>query len=107
MVNTLDVCARASPAYEDIRLRPRCKSDEVVRRKKSKTVEWTMKNSVFAAYQLDTAKHLQQAFQSDYKRTKIARNVEKIKNEDEKTKVGMRALLLQGSCPRRVLMMNG
>jgi hypothetical protein len=86
VVNVMDIQPRLNVAYEEIKLRPRSKMNEtVVKKKNLGNLEWTMKNSVFAAYQLDTKQHLEKAFQSDYQKTKVGRNVEKLSDENEKT----------------------
>jgi len=84
LVNVMDVKPRLNVAHEEIKLRPRSKNNETVVMKKKRKLEWTMKNSVFAAYQLDTKQHLEQAFESDYKKTKTGRSIEKLKDLDEK-----------------------
>ena len=85
VVNVMDIKPRLNAAHEEIKLRPRSKMNDTVVKKKNKgNQEWTMKNSVFAAYQLDTKQHLEQAFQSDYRKTKTGRNIEKLSDEDEK-----------------------
>ena len=83
-VNRLTVLTRAG-LEEEIRLRPRTKANEpVAPKKKNMKQDWTLKNSVFAAYVQDTKKHVKQAFESDYNRSKARKLENKMQDLDEK-----------------------
>ncbi|GMH84500.1 hypothetical protein TrVE_jg8017 [Triparma verrucosa] len=84
-VNTIEVKGRES-LVDDIRVRPRTRADEPVvpKRNRGGLATWTLKNSVFAAYVGDTRKHLKEAFESDYQKSKARKMGEKLEDLDEK-----------------------